>query len=105
MDHIAEEIIGFIQNSYTPRKYILWGKRKNIVEETRLRDDLQLAYETAESLMDDFFNRWTVDKNGFDINLYFHPEYSGTGHIPDPHYPLTVEMLINSARAGKWLYQ
>lgn len=105
MDNIAEEIIGFIQNHYTPRKYILWGKRKAIAENTRLRDDLKLAFETAENLMEDFFKQWGVDKNGFDLSQYFHPECPGTSHIPDPHIPLTVGMLIESARAGRWLYK
>lgn len=105
MDNIAEEIIEYIRTNYTPRKYILWGKRKAIAENTHLRDDLKLAFETAENLMDDFFNKWHVDKNGFDLYQYFHPECPGTSHIPDPHNALTVEMLVKSARTGKWLYK
>ncbi|MCL6746882.1 DUF1493 family protein [Kosakonia sp. R1.Fl] len=105
MNNIAAEIIEFVQSNYTPRKYVLWGDRKEITEQTSLRDDLKLAFETAESLMNDFFEKWEVKRNEFDLSKYFHPEYLGTSHIPDPHKPLTVGMLINAAIAGEWLYK
>ncbi|EGZ4340785.1 DUF1493 family protein, partial [Salmonella enterica subsp. enterica serovar Java] len=43
--------------------------------------------------------RWNVDSEGFDILNYLNPEYFGSKE-PDPRKPLTVGMLLESAKLG-----
>ncbi|WP_232285087.1 DUF1493 family protein [Pantoea ananatis] len=104
MDMLSEEIITFVRDNYARRRFIFWGQRHPVTPETSLRDDLKLTIETAGALMHEYFERWNVESLGFDIRNYVHPELPGTGDIPDPHKPLTVSMLIDSARAGRWLF-
>ncbi|EPT7031957.1 DUF1493 family protein [Cronobacter malonaticus] len=71
------------------------------------------ARETGDEIMQDYFNRFSVDDTSFDFLRYWPPE---TGIWPnclrpralrvelkDPE-PLTISMLIESAKAGRWLY-
>ncbi|EHG7817763.1 DUF1493 family protein, partial [Salmonella enterica subsp. enterica serovar Enteritidis] len=51
----------------------------------------------------EYFKRWNVDSEGFDILNYLNPEYFGSKE-PDPRKPLTVGMLVESAKTGRWLY-
>nr|WP_265165964.1 DUF1493 family protein [Pantoea ananatis] len=105
MDSLSEAIIAFVKENYARRRFIFWGERLTVTPETRIRDDLKLTLETAEALMLEYFERWNVHSQGFNIRNYFHPELPGTRDVPDPHKPLTVSMLIESARAGRWLFQ
>lgn len=103
MRDIEQEIIDFIDRDYNPKKYFLFGPRRVITCDTRIRDDLNLVFEDNEELLETFFSRWNVDPGGFEILDYFNPEYFGSKE-PDPHKRLTVGMLVESARAGRWLY-
>lgn len=103
MRHLDKELIEFIDQGYNTKKYFLFGPKKVITLNTNIRDDLKLVYEDCEDLMDEYFKRWNVDPQGFEILDYFNPEYLGSKE-PDPHKPLTVAMLIESAKAGRWLY-
>jgi len=103
MRNIEKEIIDFIDGEYNPRKYFLFGPKRIITLNTSIRDDLHLLFEDGEELLQTYFRHWNVDENGFEILDYFNPGYFG-GNVPDPHKPLTVGMLVESARAGRWLY-
>ena len=69
-----------------------------------IRDDLKLVFEDNVELMDEYFQRWNVDRAKFEALNYFNPEYLGSKE-PDPHKPLTLRMLAESAKAGRWLYE
>lgn len=64
---------------------------------------LNSFFEDSEELLQKYFKRWNVDSEGFDILNYLNPEYFGSKE-PDPRKPLTVGMLVESAKAGRWLY-
>ncbi|MBK4769860.1 MAG: DUF1493 family protein [Pantoea sp. Morm] len=71
------------------------------------------ARETGDEIMQDYFQRFDVDNRGFDFLTYWPYE---KGLIPNflrpksqrisdqAPKPLTLQMLIESAKAGRWLY-
>ncbi|EBL5543659.1 DUF1493 family protein [Salmonella enterica subsp. enterica serovar Schwarzengrund] len=103
MRDIKKEIIDFIDQEYNTKKYFLCGPKRTITLDTSIRDDLKLVFEDSEELLQKYFKRWNVDPEGFDIPNYLNPEYFGSKE-PDPRKPLTVGMLVESAKAGRWLY-
>ncbi|AKE96039.1 DUF1493 family protein [Cronobacter sakazakii] len=104
MQNIEKEIIEFINQDYNPKKYFLFCPKHPVTRDTRIRDDLNLVFEDNEALLQTYFRRWHVEPGGFEILDYFHPDYFGSKE-PDPHKPLTVAMLVESAKAGRWLYE
>ncbi|ELY4156531.1 DUF1493 family protein [Cronobacter turicensis] len=71
------------------------------------------ARETGDEIMKDYFNRFPVDDSGFDFFRYWPPETGMWPHCLRPRAlrveikapePLTISMLIESAKAGRWLY-
>ncbi len=70
--------------------------------------------EDAENFLEEYFKTFKIDVTGFKFHRYFPNE--GVWFLPNailPKYmrtdkhkpePLTVAMLIESARAGRWLY-
>jgi len=103
MRNYEQEIIDFIDEEYNTKKYFVFGPKKQITLDMSIRDDLKLVYEDNVELMEAFFDRWNVDRSGYQVLNYFNPEYLGSKE-EDPHEILTLRMLAESARAGKWLY-
>lgn len=103
MRDVEKEIIDFIDQEYNTKKYFLFGPKRTITPDTSIRDDLKLVFEDSEELLQEYFKRWNVDPEKFEILNYLNPEYPGSKE-PDPHKPLTVGMLVESAKAGRWLY-
>jgi len=103
MRDYEQEIIDFIEKGYNTKKYFLFGPKKLITINMSIRDDLKLVYEDNVELLNEYFEHWSVDRSNFNILEYFNPEYLGSNE-PDPHKPLTLKMLAESARAGKWIY-
>lgn len=70
--------------------------------------------DDAIHFFQDYFELFQVKEEGFDFRKYF--PNTGIPFLPNailPHYlktdhhkpaPLTVDMLIESAKAGRWLY-
>ncbi|CNE57920.1 DUF1493 family protein [Yersinia mollaretii] len=86
-------------------------KKKELTPATDLDSDLHLEDDEAQALMDDFFTRFSVDRGSFSITTYYPPEpplsdllnpfsKSDIPQVPD----FTIAMLIESAKAGRWLY-
>jgi len=103
MRDYEQEIINFIDEGYNTKKYFLFGPKKIITIDMSIRDDLKLVYEDNVELLNEYFEHWNVDHANFNILEYFNPEFLGSKE-PDPHKPLTIKMLIESAIAGYWLY-
>ena len=69
---------------------------------------MQLDISEAEDLMDDFFTIFNINKGNFKIETYY-PDvpvswnpFKKVPPIPVPDF--TIGMLIESAKAGRWLY-
>lgn len=72
-----------------------------------LHFDVKLDVDEAEELMEEFFSEFDVDREKFNIKTYYpdvpiswNPFKKQIIDVPD----FTIGMLIESARAGKWLY-
>ncbi|MBT0729238.1 DUF1493 family protein [Rosenbergiella nectarea] len=78
---------------------------------TDIDSDLRLDDDEALALMEDFFSTFSVDRGNFSITTYHPPEPSLKNLLNPfrksdiPQAPdFTINMLIESARAGCWLY-
>lgn len=110
-DRIKDQVIDFVEQYNLP---VLFFKRKPITIKTDLRNDMRMMWEDAEELMEDYFKQFNVDPANYSLINYFPNE--GSFLIPNfllpkdarptnkPPMPLTVNMLIESAKSGRWLY-
>jgi len=71
------------------------------------------VWETGEEIMESYFQAFEVDTQGFNFLKYWPNEKSMIPNFLLPKSlrvkefepaPLTLKMLADSARAGKWLY-
>jgi Protein of unknown function (DUF1493) len=71
------------------------------------------VWETGEEIMDDYFKTFNVNSENFDLLKYWPDEPGWIPHFLLPKSmrikyvepePLTIGMLIESAKAGRWLY-
>ncbi len=75
--------------------------------ESSLHFDVRLDVDDAEELMDEFFIEFNTTRENFNLRTYY-PEVKFSWNpfkkqivdIPD----FTIGMLIESAKAGRWLY-
>lgn len=103
--NIEQEIIDYIYENHSHRKYGFFGKRPEVTLDTELtKGGLDVIWEDAEDTLDYYFRNWNVKLNGFEIIYYFEPDFLGSKPPEKPLKPLTVRMLVESAKAGEWLY-
>ena len=83
-------------------------KQRLLNPDTDLDTDMQLDIGEAEELMEEFFTTFQVDKGNFKIETYYPDQpfswnpFKKFPPIPVPDF--TIGMLIESAKAGRWLY-
>ncbi|MNC19298.1 hypothetical protein D3C75_672270 [compost metagenome] len=83
-------------------------KQKLLNVDTDLDTDMRLDIDEAEELMEEFFKVFEINRGSFNIKTYYPDEpfswnplkKSSPVSVPD----FTIGMLIESAKAGKWLY-
>ncbi|EPG2372955.1 TPA: DUF1493 family protein [Serratia marcescens] len=102
--NIEREILSFIKKNYSRKKFLFWGAINPVSLKTDIRDDLNVLYEDAGDLFTYFFYNWKVEFNDFSLDRYFSPEYLGSPPPEKPLEPITINMLVESAKAGQWLY-
>jgi len=88
--------------------YIFNIKKVELTPDTDFDSDLSLDDLEVEDLMNDFFKIFNVEKGNFKIETYYpnlpfswNP-FKKTKPMSVPDF--TIGMLIESAKAGKWLY-
>ncbi len=83
-------------------------KQRLLTRDTDFDTDMLLDVGEAEDLMDEFFKEFQVERGQFKIETYYPDEpfswnpFKKFPPIPVPDF--TIGMLIESAKAGKWLY-
>lgn len=112
-DDVAKEVMKWYDENYNHKP--VFAKKKPVVTlDTSLSTGrYPWARETGDDIMKDYFSRFGIDDSRFDFLKYWPYE---KGMIPnfllpksmrveekEPE-PLTIEMLIESAKAGHWLY-
>lgn len=103
---LEQEIYDFIR-PYAGT-YLFNHKKVNLTPDTDLDFDLDIDIAELEDLMEDYFKRFKVDRQKFDINTYI-PDvplslnpFKKSEPVPVPDF--TIGMLIESAKVGRWLY-
>ncbi len=66
--------------------------------DTDLNEDFRMDPLDAYELMERYVEKFNVEPSDIDFGKYFPEDFSKN------HPPLTVGMLIESAKAGRWLY-
>jgi hypothetical protein len=106
VDNIEERVYEIVRQF--AGAYVLSDKPVPLTPETDLDSDLNIDELEAEDLMEQYFKVLNVDKGNFNIKTYF-PEtpvswnpFKKTEPVPVPDF--TIGMLIESAIAGRWLY-
>lgn len=88
--------------------YLFNLKKVELAPETDLDTDLNIDELEAEDLMNGFFEKFNVERGNFKIDVYYpisHFSWNPFNKISPVLVPdLTVGMLIESAKAGRWLY-
>lgn len=91
---IAREVFKLIEE-YNGRS-IFTFRRYNLVRETDLHKDFRIDPLDAYDLLERFAEKFGITPSDINFAHYF-PDYG------EPHDPLTIQLLIDSAQAGKWL--
>ncbi|WP_312227853.1 DUF1493 family protein [Pseudescherichia sp.] len=89
----------------------LFRKKKydTYTAESSIHFDVQLDQDEVEELVEDYSKEFNVDMSDFHLETYY-PEVSFSWNpfkkpepvdVPD----FTIDMFIQSAKAGRWLYE
>ncbi len=102
-----EERVYELIRSYAGTYLFNW-KKVELTPEMDLDTDLHIDELEVEDLMNDFFKKFNVERGNFSTETYFpntplswNP-FKKTQPVLVPDF--TIGMLIESAKAGKWLY-
>jgi len=88
--------------------YLFNLKKVELTPDTDLDSDLNIDELEVEDLMDNFFEKFNVARGNFKLRTYYPYEsfswnpFKKSPPIPVPDF--TLHMLIESAKAGRWLY-
>ena len=93
-DEIEQAVFALVE-SYNGYWFWLRG-RYPLTKETDLNRDFKMAPEDAAELLEKYAEQFSIDPGEIDFGRYF---------LREPYKPLTVGMLIEAARVGRWLYQ
>lgn len=105
--NIESDVIGYIMERYPVRKRWYKPELVQITKEWTLIDDFRFIPEDAYDFLKDMFEHFNIDSSEFDWTHYIEREYPFWQKRPSPEpeiKPLTVAMIIESAKAHKWLY-
>ncbi|TDS68383.1 uncharacterized protein DUF1493 [Pantoea sp. PNA 14-12] len=72
-------------------------KRHPLNHQTELNGDFRMDPNDAYELLEKFAEKFSIKPNEIDFSRYF-PESR-----EEPKHILTIQMLIDSARAGRWV--
>lgn len=96
------EILEYITENYSELK-------KPAQKDWTFQQYFNMLPEDIEDMLLDLFVRYNIDYSNFNLDDYFEPEWPvwllWKKFQRKEYKPLTVEMIIESAKAGKWLYQ
>lgn len=98
VDQLEQRIHELI-TPYNPRRW-LTNKRVPLTGETSLNMTIEMDEEEAYELLNEIFDEFGM--NIEDINFFAY--FPKSLRRKDMDKPLTIDMLVESAKAGKWLY-
>ncbi|MNC03470.1 hypothetical protein D3C75_508780 [compost metagenome] len=105
-----KEIVEWYDSSFNKPGLFFKTKWPVSIDTSLSTGDYVWASETGADIMNSYFKTFNVDPANFDFYRYWPVEsfivYAlfSSGADDDEPQPLTLRMLAESARAGKWLY-
>lgn len=108
VDDIEQRIFALVRRYQGVYLFNNAKKQRTLTPETDFDTDMRLDVGEVEDLMDQFFKEFHVDKGNFNIEKYYPVEpfsWNPFKKFPAISVPdFTIGMLIESAKAGKWLF-
>ncbi|MHB2054107.1 DUF1493 family protein [Pantoea dispersa] len=110
---IETAVLKWYQENYNARPLFARTQPELSYETSLNTGQYPWARETGDEIMQDYFQRFDVDNSGFDFLIYWPYEKGLLPNFLRPKSqrildqapkPLTLLMLIESAKAGRWLY-
>lgn len=92
----VEKTIFELVGKYNGRSWLTF-RIPTLTIDSSLNHMMKIDEEEAYDLLDKIFTRFNIDNAGFDFSYYFSRENKATK-------PLTINMLIESAKSERWLY-
>ncbi|MBU9855525.1 DUF1493 family protein [Rahnella bonaserana] len=106
VDNMEQQIYDFIR-PYAGI-YLFNIKKVILTPDTDLDTDLSIDEYEIDDLMNEYFAKFNVDKGNYCTETYYPDVYISWNPfkkvIPVQVPDFTIGMLIESAKAGKWLY-
>lgn len=108
VDDIEQRIFALVRRYNGVYLFNNEKKQRLLTRDTDFDTDMQLDVSEAEDLMNEFFKEFQVERGQFKIETYYPDEpfslnpFKKFPPVPVPDF--TIGMLIESAKAGKWLY-
>ena len=107
VDEIEERVIALVTRH--SGKYMFRKKRYDTyTANSSIHFDVRLDVDETERLMEEFFTLFNTERGDFNIETYY-PEVEFSWNpfkkqiVDVPEF--TIGMLIESAKAGKWLFK
>lgn len=95
-DEIEKEVFELVEHY---NGFWIWLlKRYPLKVETDLNKDFRMAPEDAYELLEKYVEKFNINPKDIEFERFF-PDNNRVEHVP-----LTIGMLIESAKAGRWLY-
>ncbi|QCA05674.1 DUF1493 family protein [Pantoea vagans] len=112
-DTMESAVLEWYDNNYNSKPLFAKNKPELTLETSLSTGKYPWARETGDEIMNDYFERFSVDSSEFDFLAYwpyekgFLPNFlrPKSQKLPDVEpKPLTIHMLVESAKAGRWLF-
>lgn len=94
-DNIEKAVFELVETYNGPGLFS--GKRPVLRRETDLNDDFRMLPEDAYELLVKYSEQFNINPKDINFQRYFPDDLSA------PHAAITIDLLIRSAEAGKWL--
>lgn len=98
-----QEFLEYVSENYSDRK-------RPAKKEWTFQEHFNFLPEDLEDMLVDLFTRYGIEHSTFVLDTYFEPELfwwqwkKRKAWLARELKPLTLEMIIESAKAGHWLY-
>ncbi|WP_312685744.1 DUF1493 family protein [Kosakonia sp.] len=83
-------------------------KYDTYTKESSIHFDVRLDQDDVEELVDEYSKEFNVDMSDFHLEKYYPPVNFSWNPFKKPEpvdiQELTIDMFIQSAKAGRWLY-
>ena len=113
-EHTQDAVFAWYDQSYNVKPLFSKNKPQLTLDTSLSTGQYPWARETGDEIMNDYFKRFNVESSQFEFLLYWTYE---KGLLPNflrplsqkvPYIspkPLTIRMMVESAKAGRWPFK